>query len=187
MNGVIDSFVQDNDIKCIMTYPGKFFTCILLPHLLSGTAVYTTEKRTTLIAKKVCTHYCVSEFQCSMLSYQVNGGVCKLHKENCVVMVQATDQVFNYIMLYRQQKHGCVSWLPYLGNITDGKRLVHMNGGFIMVRIHYNNEILPGRLKKGQKVKTVGLVNGPVKVTKKADYTVEFLVVSETCSVSWVP
>ena len=186
----------------------KTYHTLLVLYIIFGPGVCTKNLRYTLIAKKVlngyycpsdtqtfylshvprhvCTHYCVSEVQCSMMSYHVNRGICMIHKENCVVMVQSTEQVFSYMMLYRQQNHGCISWLPYGGSIPEGQRLVH-NLHYIMVRIHYNSEILSGKLTKNRKVKTVSLVNGPVKVYENPDSAVEFLVVSDTCSVSWVP
>ena len=187
----------------------KLLKCTVLLYLIFGSEVYTKNFRISLIAKKVpdgyycpadnrtvflsdarhvCTHYCVSEIQCSMLSYHMNGGLCMLHKETCVVMVQATDQVFSYIMLYQQQNYGCVSWLPYEGNVSDSERLVRMNNGkIIMMRIHYNSEILPARLLKNSLIKTVSLVDGPAKVKVNPDSDAEFLVVSDSCSIVWVP
>ena len=54
--------------------------------------------------------------------------------------------------------------------------------------LKYNNEILPGRFIQGTiNVKTVSLVNGRVMVKEDATSAVEFLVVSDVCSVAWVP
>ena len=64
-----------------------------------------------------------------------------------------------------------------------------MKGGeHLAVRLKYKDEILPGRFIQGtSKVKTVSLVNGPVKVKEDPTSAVEFLVVSDVCSVAWVP
>ena len=184
--------------------------CIMLLFLIFGTMIYAMNLRTDLIAKEVpsgyycspdnrtvqlshvaghlCTHYCVSSFQCSMFSYHVQGSVCMVYKENCVEMVRGREQVFSYIMLNRPQNHGCISWLPYQGVIPDGERLVHMKDGKqVMVRIHYSNETLPGKCVSNESIKTVSLVNSPVMVDKSPDSAMEFLVVSDTCSVAWVP
>ena len=189
--------------------PRKPFICTGLLYQIFGTAVCTKKFPTILTAKKVsnsyycpsdirtfylshvsrhvCTHYCVSELWCSMLSYHMDGGVCILHKENCVVMMVATDQVLSYIMLYRQHYHGCISWLPYKANITYSERLVRMNNGqLITVRMHHNDEILPAWLHKNKLIKTVSLVDGPALVRKNLDSDVQFLVVSDSCSVVWV-
>ena len=58
----------------------------------------------------------------------------------------------------------------------------------IAVRLKYNDEILPGRfIQDTSKVKSVSLVNGPFKVNEDPTSAVEFLAVSDVCSVAWVP
>ena len=134
----------------------------------------------------ICTHYCVSALQCSVLSYDVNEGLCLMHKEKCKQMVQDTEQVFSSVIFHWRSKQ-CISWLPNEGCVPDGARFVRMdNVNSIAVRLHYNNEILPGRFEK-LKVKTVTLLNGAKDVRVYPDSTMEFLVVSGTCSVAWVP
>ena len=138
----------------------------------------------------LCTHYCISELQCSMLSFHVNNGVCMVHEEVCVEVVQATEQVLSYIMLAGPQHRDCISWLPYQGIVPIGERLVHMtNRRFIMVRNRHKNETLLGRLDTNNKntVKYVSLIDGPVSVKESPGSAVDFLVVSDICSVSWVP
>ena len=137
----------------------------------------------------LCTHYCVSEFRCSMLSYYVNKGLCLVHNEICMEMVKDTQLIFSSIMLYGRQKQECISWLPFQGNIPDGKRFLRMyEGNHMAIRLHYNDEILPGRLALDRyKVKTVSLVNGPIRINQDPDAAVEFAVVSDTCSMVWVP
>ena len=184
---------------------------IVLLFLIFRTMAYAKNLRTDLIVKEVpngyycrpdnrtvqlshvpghlCNHYCVSEFQCSMLSYHVNGGVCMVYTDICVEMMEDREQVSSYILLNRPRNHRCISWLPYQGVIPDGERLVRRSDGKqVMARINYNNETLPGKFFiHNLNVKTVSLVNGPVEVIKSSDSAMEFLVVSDTCSVAWVP
>ena len=125
--------------------------------------------------------------QCSVLSYHEAEGMCMAHSEICVEMVQGTDRVFSSIMLYGSTKQECITWLPREGNLPDRERIVVMgNGKWYVGRLHHNDEILPGRLT-AKKVKTVSLVNGPVEIAAKIDNPdVEYIVVSDTCSIVWV-
>ena len=138
----------------------------------------------------VCTHYCISESQCPVLTYHPNRSLCLVHKDICVEMVRGAEQVFSSIILFWPRKQDCISWKPYLGNVPDSARIVHMDGGGrIVVRLHHNNEILPGRFDKAQnQVKTVSLVSNSININmEEPEFLVEFLVVSDTCSIAWVP
>ena len=92
----------------------------------------------------LCTHYCLSVLQYPMFSYYKTKGLCIVHKEICVEMLQDRVQVFTTIISYRPPKQECISWLPYQGNIPEGERLVNM-ANYYAIRLHYNNEILPGK------------------------------------------
>ena len=93
--------------------------CIMLFCQTFGTVVCSKDNCTNPITKKLvvgyycpadartaqfanaplhlCTHYCVSEFRCSMLSYYVNKRLCLVHNEICMEMVKDTADVqFNY-------------------------------------------------------------------------------------------
>ena len=113
--------------------------------------------------------------------------MCLVHREVCVEMVQGTGQVFSSIILYGSTKQECITWLPYEGRKPDNQRLVVMNTGPYVGRLRQNNEILPGRIT-AQSLKTVSLVNGPTKIRVNLDNSdVEYLVVSDTCSLIRVP
>ena len=147
-------------------------TCIILFWETFGTVVCTTDICTKTITKKMvsvyhcpagtrtvqlanvplhlCTHHCVSEFRCYMLSNYVNKWlryemkICKEMvkdtAEICKKMVKDTQLMFSSIMLYERQNHECISWLPFPGNIPDGKRFLQRNAGHqIAIRSHYND------------------------------------------------
>ena len=144
------------------------------------------------VPQHLCTHYCISIFQCPMLSYHVNKSLCLLHKDICVEMVPAKQQVFSSIILYRSPINECISWLAYGGSIPDGKRLVYMEqyNRHYIGRLHYNHELLPGKVVKGSQhvtLKSVSLVNGLNAISKDIDFDMEYLVVSDSCSVTWMP
>ena len=152
--------------------------------------VDTTTIQFAHVTHLLCTHYCVSVFQCSVLPYHVDKSMCLMHREVCTEMVkwQGTCAEFNYPV--RATRTRMFSWLPYQGSIPDGEQFVHMEGThvFILVRLHHRKEILTGRfLKRKGQVKTVSLVNGPMSIKEVADSAMEFLVVSDICSVAWVP
>ena len=139
------------------------------------------------IPHHLCTHYCVSVLQCPMFSYHETKDLCTVHKDICVEMLQGTGQVFSSVVLYEPRKHECISWMPYQGSIPDGERLVHM-GTYYVLRLQYNNEILPGKLKRSNNlVKTVSLVNGITRIQRVADSNMELIVVSAACSIARVP
>ena len=190
----------------------KSLICILLSYQTFGTEVYTNDICNRHITKKlingyfcpadettvqlfhvphhICTHHCVSVLQCSVLSHYVDKRMCLMHKEVCIEMVKDKEHVLSSIILYEPTKHGCISWLPYQGSVPEGERFVRMQARFplILVRSRHNNEILPGRLLEGTGVvRIISLVNGPVFIKKVADSAMEFLVVSDICSVAWVP
>ena len=186
----------------------KSLTWITLSFLSMGTGVYTKDTCANVITKKtiegyycpvdtktvqlshvsrhVCTHYCVTVLQCAMLSYHETKGMCMLQREICLEMVQSTGQVFSSIILYGSTKQECITWLPYPGSVPDHERLVVMDNGNQVGRFRHNNEILPGKIA-GSKVKTVSFVNGPTKIDDNLTPSVEFLVVSEMCGITWVP
>ena len=182
---------------------------IMLVYLMLRTGVYTTDICTNPFIKEpiygyycptdtktiqlfhvphyICTHYCVSVLQGAVLSYHVNKGLCLIHKERCNLMVQDTEQMFSTVMLHWQSIEQCISWLPCEESIPDGERFVRMDSGnSFAVRLHYNNEILPGRFDS-VKVKTVTLLDGASIIRLYPDSTMEFLVVSGTCNIAWVP
>ena len=190
----------------------KSLTYILLLYQTFGTGVYTKDICTNPIYKKlidgyychadtttiqlcrvthhICTHYCVSVFQCSMLSYHVDKSMCFMHREVCMEIMKDKEHVWSSIILYEPPKKGCNSWLPYQGSIPDGERFVRREGTYplILVRLHCDNEILRGKFLEGAgEVRTVSLVNGPVFIREVADSAMEFLAVSDICSVAWVP
>ena len=140
------------------------------------------------VSRHQCTQYFVSVLQCSVLSYHETKGMCMAHSEICVEMVQGTGRVFSSIMLYGSTKQECITWLSREGNLPDRERIVVMGDGKMYVgRLHHSDETLPGRLT-AIKVKTVSLVNGPTTITENIDNPdVEYLVVSDTCSIIWVP
>ena len=127
-----------------------------------------------------------------MLSYYVEKSLCLVHKEICVETKQAKEQVFSWIVLYRPPTNECISWLPYQGNIPDGKRFVFSgkeNQRYV-ARLRYDNEILPGKLVKkpdDMTFKTVNQIQGLNTILQVPDSNMEFLVVSDTCSVTWMP
>ena len=113
-----------------------------------------------------------------------------MHNEVCMEMAKDKEHVLSSIILYEPIKHECISWLPYQGSVPDGERFVRMQAGFplILVRSRHNDEILPGRILEGKgEGRIISLVNGPVFIKKVADSAMEFLVVSDICSVAWVP
>ena len=190
----------------------KFLTSTFLLHQIFGTEVCTSDICKKPITKKlingyycptvrttvqlfrvphhICTHHCISVMQCSVLSYYVDKRLCLMHKEVCLEMTKDKEHVLSSIILYEPTKHECISWLPYQGSVPEGERFVRMQGGFplILVRLHRNNEILPGRFLQGNgEVRTISLVNGPVFIKEVANSAMEFFVVSDICSVTWVP
>ena len=185
----------------------KSLTWTTLLHLMIGTSVYTKSICGNVITKKqidsyycptvsktvqlsntsrhLCTHYCVSVIQCPVFSYHETKGMCMAmaQREICVVMVQDRGQVFSSIILYWSTKKECITWLPHEGNVPDHERLVVMDNGNHMARLHLDNEILPGKVT-ASKVKAVSLVNGPTKVDDYQDHSgVEYFVVSDTCCI----
>ena len=187
----------------------KYLVWNTLSILLLGMSVYTKDICTNVTIKKpldgyyctsdtntvqlsnvpyhLCTHYCISVWQCPMLSYYENKAMCLVYREICVVMVKGTEEVFRSIMLYEPPKNECISWLPYQGSDPSGERLVYKDSNYL-IRQHHNNEILPGKVKKpSMKVRTVSLFNGPIRINKEANSKTEFLVVSDVCSIAWVP
>ena len=194
--------------------PTMYLTYIIILYVTIGTLVYAKDSCTKSITKKLvngyvcptdtktanfsyipqhlCTHYCISIFQCSMLSYYVKQSLCLVLKEICVETKQAKEQVFSWIVLYRPPMNECISWLPYRGNIPDGKRFVYRGiySQHYVARLRYENEILPGKLVKQSihmTFKTVNPVRGSNAIHQAPDDNVEFLVVSDTCSVTWIP
>ena len=143
------------------------------------------------VSHQYCTHYCVSMIQCSMFYYHVNKSMCFVHKQVCVEMVKDKEHVFSSIILYEPPKYECITWSPYQGNIPDDGRFVSMTGRNhpnMAIRLHRNSEILPGRFLLGKRgARTVSLLNGPVFGKEIANSAMEFLIVNDICSVSWVP
>ena len=191
-----------------------YLTYIIISYVTIGTLAYAKELCTNSITKKLingyycsadtntvqfyyvpqhlCTHYCISIFQCSMLSYHVNKNLCLLHKDICVEMVQAKQQVFSSIILYQSPINECISWLTSGGSIPDSERLVYMEqyNRHYVGRLHYNYELLPGKIIKGSDgmiLKTVSLVNGLTAISEDIHSDMEFLVVSDSCGVTWMP
>ena len=196
------------DIESIGMDLKKSLTWIMLSFLTIGTGVYTKDTCADVITKKtidgyycpvdtktvqishvsrhLCTHYCVTVLQCPVFSYYETKGMCMLQREICLEMVQGTGQVFSSIIVYGSTKQECITWLPYPGSVPDQERLVVMANGNQVVRFRHNNEILPGKAT-ASKVKTVSFVNVPTKIDANLNPSVEYLVVSDTCSITWVP
>ena len=192
--------------------PTKYMTIIIQLCLILQTQIYTQDVCTHLITTKplngyhcpfdsgtvqlshvpdyICTHYCVSRLQCPLMSYYVNKGICLLHKRLCVQMVQDSEQMFSSIISYQTVKYECISWLPYhLRNISENYRFVHMvyrNKSSHVIRLYHKNEILPGRIGNS-KVKTVSLADDTSRITVNPDAATEYVVVSDVCSIAWVP
>ena len=191
-----------------------YLTYIIILHVTTGTLVYAKDLCTDSVTKKLingyvcptktqtahfphvpqhwCTHYCISKFQCSMLPYYVNKSLCLVHREICVVTKLANEQVLSSIVLYRPTMNECISWLPHQGYISHDKRFVFSgkNNQRYVARLRYDNEILPGKLVKtshDMTFKTVSFVNGSNAILLVPDSNMEFLVVSDTCSVTWMP
>ena len=150
-----------------LAYAKDFCTNSITKKLINGyfCSADTKTVQFSYVPLHLCTHYCSSIFQCSMLSYHVNKSLCLLHKDICVEMVPAKQQVFSSTILYRSPINECISWLAYGGSIPDGERLVYMEqyNRHYVGRLHYNYELLPGKLVKGSQrvvLKSVSLVNG---------------------------
>ena len=77
-----------------------------------------------------------------------------------------------YFMAALPRKH---SWRGTAVNMAN----------YYAVRLHYNNEILPGKMKNNN-AKTVSLVNGVTRIKQVADSKMEFIVVNDACSLTWV-
>ena len=145
--------------------------------------------RVTHVSRHVCRLYCTAKVQCRMLSFDEKNHSCLIYKEVCVEIIKYLG--FSSLLLQDVTKRACISWIPYEGIIPLDERIIHRgDGAHFLVRFHYDGELLPGRLyvKRAQKqVRVVKHKTELLKVTKEATSDVEFLVVSETCSVAWVP
>ena len=141
----------------------------------------------THVTRQACILYCHGKVQCRMISFDKIEHTCLIYKELCVEMNQ--DKRFNSLLLHEDPKKDCISWIVYGGTVPMDKRILHTDAGkYSLVRIHYIGEILPARLRDSEtaNVKTVRHKGGLDKVNLPATNSVEFLVVSETCSVTWM-
>ena len=143
------------------------------------------------VTSNMCSHYCVTLSQCHIVSYDANRHLCLVHDSLCIEMVRDKEQVFSSVMFYMSPRRGCISWLPYQGNTPEGERLVCRHSSkrrYIAIRLHYNNEILPGRFADHSTLlKLVSHVNGLTGIETSPTSSMDYLVVSEECSIAWVP
>ena len=145
--------------------------------------------RLSRVPRHICVQYCVQKVQCRMISFDNKEQSCLIYNKLCVEM--KPDIHFSSLLLHDVPKGDCISWITYEGTVPIDKRIIYTGAGkYSLVRIHYNDEILLGRIiyKAGLlRVKTVKHKNGLHKVNAEATTDTEFLAVSETCSVAWVP
>ena len=141
------------------------------------------------VTRKACILYCHGKVRCRMISFDKIEHTCLMYRELCVEMNQ--DIRFSSLLLHEDPEKDYVSWSVFSGSVPMDKRIIHTDAGkYSLVRIHYNDEILPARLRFTDvgDVKTVKHKDGLDKVNADAmSYPVEFLVVSETYSMAWVP
>ena len=145
--------------------------------------------RLSRVQRHVCIQYCVQKVQCHMISFNNKEQLCLIYNRLCVETKH--DLRFSSLVLHEAPRRNCIFWVGYEGSVPLEKRIIYTEAGkYSLVRFHYNGEMLPGRLlykTSTQKVKTVKHKNGLYKVNEDATNDVEFLFVSETCSVAWVP
>ena len=135
----------------------------------------------TDVSQHQCVHRCLSNSQCTTLSYNPVGRYCLLASERCP---SATLHPEFMLMVFREtERHpNCISWIRRDEAATDRILTATMGHPYELGRLSEGNDQIPGFVRYGR------LFIADLNTNRERwvrEYSV--LVVSPSCTLAWVP